>query len=648
MNASSSLAGFFLLTLCTVFVVSHDLANGIVSGKYFWFYGSMGVAAVATLLSVFFTKSRFRFTFLDLLILLFAGSVFLSALVFNDASQNTGKLTLFTLLLVLYFCMKTHAASPSAAFPHTASPSATFPHTETRHAASLQGVFGAFIVFTGLVEAVWGLLQLYGFETSQHNLFKLTGSFFNPGPYAGYLAVVFPMALHYCLVQAKKEEARSKVKKHIVQQVRYAVYGLTCILILLVLPAAMSRASWLAAIAGSIVVASRHFSFLTRPLSLKKSLVTCHSSLIKSLFTGIFVILLSAAFTCLYFLKKDSADGRLLTWKVSMQAVAQHPLGVGLGNFPAAYGEAQAAYIASGRASETEKYVAGNPEYGFNEYLQIAIESGIMALALFIGIIVIAIRSLVKDKNWGVLGSLVSLLVFACFSYPFSVLPFPILLVFLLASCRVSVRENAINGDAINGNGINGDAARRVSTRVFVGCGLFLITGFCLYKQYPVYQAYKTWNREMVYYHAGMYEDTAKDYEALYPFLNDQVQFLFEYAQSLSKADYQGMADNNVRSNEVLARAMQISCDPMLYNIMGKNYQSLKKYALAEEYLLKSTQIVPNRLYPWYLLCKLYAETEQQDKVDEMAAIVLTKEPKVQSPAIKEMREEVRKLKTKN
>ena len=103
--------------------------------------------------------------------------------------------------------------------------------------------------------------------------------------------------------------------------------------------------------------------------------------------------------------------------------------------------------------------------------------------------------------------------------------------------------------------------------------------------------------------------------------------------------------DRLMKSNEVLKRAMQISCDPMLYNIMGKNYQAMQQYDLAEEYLLKSTHIVPNRLYPHYLLMKLYVETGEEEKARKAAATVLTKEPKVQSTAVREMREEAEKLK---
>ncbi|MDR0835487.1 MAG: CDC27 family protein, partial [Tannerella sp.] len=169
-----------------------------------------------------------------------------------------------------------------------------------------------------------------------------------------------------------------------------------------------------------------------------------------------------------------------------------------------------------------------------------------------------------------------------------------------------------------------------------------VITAFSLYHQYPVYKAYKQWNANRMYYHAGMYKESIPNYELIYPYLNDQTRFLFEYAQCLSKAE------QPARSNEVLQRATQISCDPMLYNIMGKNYQALQEYEQAESAFIKSTQLVPSRLYPWYLLCKLYDEMGLEDKVEETADIVQTKEPKVQSPAVREMREEVGKLKTKN
>ena len=92
---------------------------------------------------------------------------------------------------------------------------------------------------------------------------------------------------------------------------------------------------------------------------------------------------------------------------------------------------------------------------------------------------------------------------------------------------------------------------------------------------------------------------------------------------------------------------MAHSCDPMSLNIIGKNYQAIGKYEKAEEYFIRSTHRLPGRIYPYYLLAKLYAEPEYQhpEKLKQAVQIVLTKEPKVQSTAIREMREEVKLLK---
>jgi hypothetical protein len=95
--------------------------------------------------------------------------------------------------------------------------------------------------------------------------------------------------------------------------------------------------------------------------------------------------------------------------------------------------------------------------------------------------------------------------------------------------------------------------------------------------------------------------------------------------------------------NPATHHANQLRPDAVQHH--GKNYQSMKRYEEAEIVLLKSTQLVLSRLSLWYLLTKLYDEMGLKDKVREMADIVCTKEPKVQSPAVKEMREEMRKLK---
>ena len=43
-------------------------------------------------------------------------------------------------------------------------------------------------------------------------------------------------------------------------------------------------------------------------------------------------------------------------------------LGIGIGRYPGALGEAQAVYFANSPADPREEYVADAPEYGFNEF----------------------------------------------------------------------------------------------------------------------------------------------------------------------------------------------------------------------------------------------------------------------------------------
>ncbi|MDR1584409.1 MAG: O-antigen ligase family protein [Prevotellaceae bacterium] len=611
----------FFLVFSTVFIISRQyLSNGVISGKYFWFYASMGVLNVIVLAFTLSRKLYFKFTVFDFLVLLFSGSTLFSSLVINDASQNTTKFVLFVLLLVLYFNFRLFTN-----------------HEELK----TERFFFLFMVFTGFVEAVWGLCQLYGFVPSQHSLYKITGSFFNPGPFAGYLAVVFPLALHYGV---KSEELRMKIffdntalsrylfKYKVLKNfcVSQTIGAITCIAILLVLPSAMSRASWLAAITGGLIVLTTRYSTSFERL---KKYFGEHKK--KTALVGMVAgILLFTAFSGMYFLKKESADGRTLIWKIALQTAKEHPLGVGLGNFSGAYGDAQSAYFAAGKGTAAEELVAGSPIYGFNEYLQIMVECGVISLLLFLSIVFLSLRSFFINRKWGMVGSLISLLVFSFFSYPFNVLPILIIVVFLLAMGGAS--EKSLNFP----NNLKSKYAR-----ICVICVLFpflSVTAFCCYKEYPIYGAYKKWNAIKRYYCAGLHKDVVKDYEMLYPLLNDQIQFLFEYAQSLSKTE------QYIESNEVLKRAMQISCDPMLYNIMGKNYQALNTYQEAEACFMKAAHIVPHRLYPYYLLTKLYHEMGLQDKVNEFADIVQTKEPKVHSTAIKEMKHEVKKMKVEN
>ena len=589
-----------LLVLGTVFVVDRSLAIGIVTSKYFWFYGSVGLLCVATMIHTIFSKKNIRFLSVDGLVILFFCSVFLTTYTLNDSFANTAKPFILALLLILYLCIRLLLDTNRQIFQHLC----------------------IFLVLTGLTEAIWGLLQLYGLLPSYHNLFNVTGSLFNPGLYAGYIAIIFPLALQCYL------NNRNRQPVTMTSSINKWIGIVTCIAFFLALPATMSRASWIAVVAGSIMVIGGH---LKGTALFRKHILNPEKRGLKIVAFILVAGIIIASSAGMFYLKEDSANGRLLSWKMSLSALVQRPFGVGLGHFPSAYGEAQSSYFATGSASETDVYIAGSPEYAFNDFLHIGVESGIASLLIFIGMLVCVFRGLIKCKNYGMLGAVVALLTFACFSYPLCVLPILIVFVFLLAMSTSEVAQLTYN------QATKTSIIRSICV-ISVPMLCITVTAFCLWKQYPTYNALKQWKSNQTYYDMGLFHEAALKYAPLYPYLNGYTQFLFEYGRSLSQAR------QPEKSNAILQEAIKISCDPMLYNIMGRNYQALKKYDVAEQCLRKSILIVPNRIYPYYLMALMYVDMGEKEKAKQMAQIVLTKELKVQSTAAECMRNEMKKL----
>lgn len=245
------------------------------------------------------------------------------------------------------------------------------------------------LILLGGVEAVWGLWQIYGLAVSNHSLYALTGSFYNPGPYSGYLAMVFPICLSEWL-------NLRKVEKHTwVERGKYYMALGVLLLILCVLPAGMSRSAWIAVAVSGIWVYGIHCSWGTR---LRKIGKRYKKRVFLAMITaGIVLIIISYA---LFQLKVGSANGRLLIWKVSAMTVAEKPfLGHGIGNFASAYGMAQENYFARTEFTATEEQVAGSPEYAFNEYLQIAVEYGVLFLLVVLLIISFCLWKGITEKN---------------------------------------------------------------------------------------------------------------------------------------------------------------------------------------------------------------------------------------------------------
>jgi hypothetical protein len=172
-----------------------DLMNGIQTAKSFnFFYGILvllGIGAIGLLFKR--DKLKINITLIDLLLLVYVSWLTINKYLVHEVHSFSLKyyelLGLSVLYLIIRFIDKKYYL-----------------------------LFLVSICISGTVQAVYGCLQLWGYYPSNHGLFKMTGSFFNPGPYAGYLCAVLPIALGLYLNFRKKgdvafDAARSKSLK---------------------------------------------------------------------------------------------------------------------------------------------------------------------------------------------------------------------------------------------------------------------------------------------------------------------------------------------------------------------------------------------------------------------------------------------------
>lgn len=116
----------------------------------------------------------------------------------------------------------------------------------------------AVLCLCGSIEAVIGIKQALGMHRSEHHLFRITGTFFNPGPYSGYIVTIFAVVFGYIAMRyryAPNLFVRFKGLKNI--SLRRALWILffiaavvTASTILVILPSTMSRAAFVAAMAA--------------------------------------------------------------------------------------------------------------------------------------------------------------------------------------------------------------------------------------------------------------------------------------------------------------------------------------------------------------------------------------------------------------
>ncbi len=467
------------------------------------------------------------------------------------------------------------------------------------------------LLLAGIVELGIGLGQCVNVLVEDWSYQTVTGTFGNPGPYSVFVAVILPVEWAYVLRLRTFGRVGFGEKALIALSVAYALLSLV------VLPLSMSRTSWIAAVAGCGAVTYLYVRRAGRARLANRLM-------------GVTFCLAVCCVVWSYGLKKDSADGRLLIWKISISMIRERfPEGVGEGRFAGAYGEAQEAYFREGKGTEREGYIAGAPSFAYNEYLQVMAESGLcglLTLLLVVGYSLYNLKRSERPDKIAVSGALAALMVAAFFSYPLRN-PYT----FLLSVCVLLSAVCFPRG------------TERKSTRT--ACYVAFVLGMCVFTvrtgvRYGLWgdgrTARRQWESLKPYFSEGRFGDIVGNYAVLYPYLKRDAAYLFEYGQCLSQT---GAYEE---SNRVLREGLERSSDPMFLNIMGKNFHCLGKDALAEEAFRKAAYRIPHKVYPLYLLMELYRTRGCEEEWRAIARRILDRKEKVASPETEYIKTKVR------
>lgn len=489
------------------------------------------------------------------------------------------------------------------------------------------------IVLSGTIQAIYGNLQLLGYYTSNHSGFRMTGSFFNPGPFAGFLAAVWPIAFGMYLFkeaiiaqteQKNKPPFFNKAIKYIFEYIPL----LGMVSILLVLPASQSRAAWLATLVSSLILLELRYAVLNR--FLKKM-----STLKKTILTILAIAVLSLGLLSVYYLKKGSADGRLFIWKVTTEMIADAPVfGVGFDRFKAHYMNYQADYFEKYRETE-DALVADNISYTVNDLLQFLSENGFVGLILLITIVyLIFIRPLELNTNHlAVLLKvcLLSITIFACFSYPMQILPIKLILTVILAmlSC-LSLKKHGVT------------CFQGVTKKwLFNGVVLMATLGLCCnnfsYTRKLDF-GFVRWNNAIELYGYGLYKEAVEEYALAYLIFKNNGDFLMNYGKALS------INKQDKKAIEILETTKNYLNNTIIETSLGDAYKEAGQYEKAKIAYQRAYNMIPSRFYPLYLLAKLYHDKGEDKKAITLAKNILEKKVKIPSTAIKEIQLEMKNM----
>ena len=453
----------------------------------------------------------------------------------------------------------------------------------------------------GVTEAACGLWQALGRGVSRHALYAMTGHFSNPGPFGGFIACIMTVAFAWVYTSLREKPNGSSIKK--------VTEGIALIALaagMLVLPASMSRAAWLG-LAVAVVVTLLGDGVARGWVQRHRLVIPLGAVVVAALLAGAFMM------------KRDSAVGRLHIWDIEARAVMARPLfGAGPGLGLGAYGDAQAAFFRDRLPdpSVTDSndclfsqlpallrirvQAAGCPEYPFNEFLGIGMETGLPGLLLALSAAVLALLSLFRRRNPFAAG-LLCWVVFALASYPLSIPQLCILVVVFLAEAASPYEKRKFRSETCASSQSEPKTAGITILSALLGLVLCVMS----------WQLGESGSGRRSVWPAAL---RAKSTE---------LQRSVDYRRLYADGHALFQAGRFAESLELLRLGALLSSDPMFDIIIGRDYEALGDFDKARDAYLRAHYMVPGRLYPLVRLMRLQVRSGQDTQAMQTARTLL-------------------------
>lgn len=457
------------------------------------------------------------------------------------------------------------------------------------------------------LEIAISLLQQMEIIVIGNDNYSYGGSLGNPSALAGFLSAIMPILLS--LLPQYKRMNNGTV---------YSIIASGLLLGVFYIIISISRGAWIALLVSALYVLNHHYSLyhkVARFVSLNKHrmlVLILASSFLLSLFVG------------LYYIKSDSAYGRLFVYKTTIMTPQENVIiGDGIGSFEANYGKWQMHYFAERGGNARERWVADYVTCAYNDYLQTYVDLGVVGLVCLLLIVLSPFCKRKQHRSNLVVGaeaSVIAIGILAMVSYPMELSQ--ILFQLILSLSIIFSEQCYLN--------------RKISIVNQVVLPVYATIISCLLGRGFYGEFLTNYGQTLVL--GGNTPKGIELYKKVYPIMKNNGKFLFNIGVAYT------FTGDLILANRCFEEANLKSSDISILLLMGNNHLALENYDEAESAYTSACNEIPSRLYPKYLLLKLFLKTSRKDDALSVAKTILYSKEKVSNTASREIKTDTKRV----